>query len=316
MPPPAAALPPSTAFPNGMLQLKRMAPNTPARPAKSPRSPGPTSELYNDASGDPQPSSRPGGDSADSQKSKPSTAPSRSDGSLPSQAGNPEYRVNQLTDSNSRIIEEKNRVLDENRAMKQELKMWQGEYKNAADTIYDMAQENERLRGALKRQEEVQHTTTTSDKASQKPYRIARKSLAFFSPSRSLPTTGYPNPLLQPPSGSSTLETPGVEELEKGDHDILPTLPTTTPRPHPAHRTHRNSPPSQTPSINMGSGVANGKTSHSSPLATTSYYPWPPAPIKAPLQHRRNYPSHSTGTATPSSRPSCPPTSTWTTSST
>ena len=167
----------------------------------------------------------------------------RSDGSLPSHSGNSEFRVNQLSSSNTRIIKEKNKALDENKAMRQEkqamrqeIQRWKGEYKNQAETILGMAQENARLRGEIERQGEV-NTPDTSDKATQKPYRISKKSLSFFSPSRPLPTTGSHNPLLQPNGRVPTTTHEVTEELiaNHDDHDmdapVPPLLVATPPAP-------------------------------------------------------------------------------------
>ena len=93
--------------------------------------------------------------------------------------------------------------------------------------------------------------------------------------------------------------------------DPLPTPPTPTPRSHPVYRTHRNYPLSRTPSTITVFGNVNGKISHSSPPAITSFYPWPPAPTKAHHHPRQKSRSLSMETTIPSGRPSCPPTSTW-----
>ena len=77
--------------------------------------------------------------------------------------------------------------------MRQELDRWKGEYTNQVQTIIGMTQENARLRGEIERQREV-NIPDTADKATQKMYRIPKKSLSFFSPSRPLPTTGSPTP--------------------------------------------------------------------------------------------------------------------------
>ena len=140
--------------------------------------------------------------------------------------------MNQLSESNARVIKGKNKALEETKAFKNRNKILEKEQKQNRATIGQMAEELDRLRDDLNHQRKA----PTTDQTTQRSYMIARHSQDLFSPHTPLHSTRtpYPPQLLEAKDG------PPTNHDETGtDHDApVPPLAQppldTTARPPPA----------------------------------------------------------------------------------